>query len=89
MAINGNRTRRAAGDEQKATGYLNVFITDANGKRKKIGSMPLQSGNSVHEQVDKFLRDNLDDGVPRLFAKLDVEYNPVDDTPPDLGLENL
>lgn len=90
MAIeNGMSRRRSVKDEAKAIGFINVFIATAGGKRKKVGSMAFQGENATHEQIDKFLRDNPDDGLERLLSRLEMEYNPVDDTPPDLGLDSL
>lgn len=73
-------------DAAKAVGYLNVYVTDNAGKRRKVTGIALTAGNPVHEQIDAVLRSDEATGVQRVMAKFEIDYNPVDDAPIELSL---
>lgn len=95
MAISNRSTSQNNSEmASKAIGYFNVTIKDSNGKSRKVDSLQLTAGNAVHEQIDDALRSASPDRQVEIIKKLfsgvfEISYNAIDDTAPDLRLEDL
>jgi hypothetical protein len=61
----------------KATAFLNLYLPDKDGGRRKVGFVALKENRSIDRQLIEFLQ--ADEGnVEVLLGKLQLEFNMAD-----------
>lgn len=58
---------------EKASGFINIYLPSKDGKRRKLGAIPLRSGKPAEKTLLEWLE--ADEGnISKLASKLIVEY---------------
>jgi len=58
---------------EKASGFINIYLPSKDGKRRKLGAIPLRNGKPAEKTLLEWLE--ADEGnVAKLASKLIVEY---------------
>jgi hypothetical protein len=76
MAFNTNAAAPQAVANQaweKASGFINIYLPSKDGKRRKVGAIPLRASKANEKQMLDFL-DEDEGNITKLSAKLIVEY---------------
>jgi len=60
-------------DNWKAQGFLNLYLPDRQGKRVKLGAIPLKQGRSNEKKLLEWLNED-PSRVTSLLSKLEIEY---------------
>ena len=63
-------------DNWKAQGFLNLFLPSRDGKRVKLGAIPLKESNSREKDMLAWLNED-PARVATILAKLEIEYRPA------------
>lgn len=58
---------------EKAAGFINIYLPSKDGKRRKVGAIPLRASKANEKQMLDFL-DEDEGNIAKLSAKLIVEY---------------
>lgn len=76
MAFNTNAAAPQAvanSNWEKASGFINIYLPSKDGKRRKVGAIPLRASKANEKQMLDFL-DEDEGNITKLSAKLIVEY---------------
>lgn len=81
---NSNRNSNTAQDKQdeswKAQGFLNFYLPDKQGGRRKLGMIPLKDSKISERDLMAWLNADpaqVEDKVAYIMSKLILEYNPA------------
>lgn len=84
MAFNsGNAARndnQQTNDSWKAQGFLNLYLPAKDGKRMKLGAIPLKQSKPAEKKMLDWLKED-PSRVEQILAKLDIEFKSA--TPDD------
>lgn len=95
MAFNTNATtgKNTSGngipDNKKATGFLNLYLPNIGGGRRKLGAIPLRSMYKNEADLADWLAADPAGRVAILLSKLEIEYNastPAESTAFDMSV---
>lgn len=77
MAFDRNTNTAAASapqnDSWKAQGFLNLYLPSKDGKRTKLGAIPLKQSNQREKSMLAWLNED-PKRVATILAKLEIEY---------------
>lgn len=74
MAFNTNTQQSTpANDSWKAQGFVNMYITSKDGKKKKFGAVPLKDSKPNEKALREFL-EAAPANITKLAAKVIFEY---------------
>lgn len=75
MAFNTNAAPQAVANQawEKAGGFINIYLPSKDGKRRKLGAIPLKASKATEKQLMDFLEED-EGNVQKMIAKLIVEY---------------
>lgn len=82
---NGNNAGNNTRDNfNRATAFLNLYVTSDGGVRRKVGSVPLKDSNQVNAAIiNQLVADP--DAINRLKSKLELDFQ-LADQPEDFTL---
>ena len=61
----------------KAQGFLNFYLPDKNGQRRKLGVIPLKESKANEKRLLAWLNED-PSRVTQILAKLEIEYQSAD-----------
>ena len=84
MAFNTSSSRvvTPADDSWKATAFLNIYITLADGTRRKLGAISLKDSKSFDKAVIERLTTGGDDAVASLMKVMAIDFHRADAVTP-------
>lgn len=82
MAFNASNASATSqsNDSWKAQGFLNLYLPSKDGKRKKLGAIPLKESKASEKALLTWLNED-PSRVAAIMAKLEIEYQSA--TPAD------
>lgn len=60
----------------KANGFINLYLTDKDGKRRKLGAIPLKDSNPRMKTLRAWLEED-PSRVSKVVAALSADYQPA------------
>ena len=63
----------AVSNFEKAAGFINIMLPSKDGRRRKIGSIPLRASKANEKQLVEFLEAD-PANIETMIAKLIIEY---------------
>lgn len=60
----------------KASGFINLYLTDREGNRRKLGAIPLKDGNPRHKALRAWLEED-PTRVNKVIEALEADYQPA------------
>ena len=60
---------------ERAIGWINLFVTNKNGKKTKIGAIPLNASNNNEKVLNDWLAANPEANAATLLANMSLIYN--------------
>jgi hypothetical protein len=85
MAFNSNAARSNTGnapaqnDNWKAQGFLNLYLPNKDGKRTKLGAIPLKEGKPNEAKMLAWLKED-PARVQVILSKLEIEFRSSEPT---------
>lgn len=79
MAFNSNTQRsnnnqsQGQNDSWKAQGFLNLYLPTREGKKTKLGAIPLKESNGREKQLLAWLNED-PSRAAQILSKLEIEY---------------
>lgn len=75
MSFNTNtaRTPETANDSWKAQGFINLYLPSKDGKRKKLGAIPLKESKHSEKALLQWLNED-PSRVAQILSKLEMEF---------------
>ena len=75
MAFSNNATRNtnAADDSWKAQGFINLYLPSKDGKRRKLGAIPLKTNKASEAELLAFLEKD-PANMAKVLSSLIAEY---------------
>lgn len=70
---NAQRNDNTQNDSWKAQGFLNLYLPSKDGKRKKLGAIPLKESKASEKALLAWLNED-PSRVANILAKLEIEY---------------
>jgi hypothetical protein len=74
-----NRGNEAQYDTWKAQGFLNLYLPNRDGKRTKLGAIPLKEGRPNEKALIEWLKED-SSRVEIILQKLELEYRSSEPT---------
>lgn len=63
----------------RANGFINLYLTDKEGNRRKLGAIPLKDGNPRHKALRAWLEED-PSRVNKVIEALEADYQPATGT---------
>lgn len=74
-----NTNNNAQSDNWKAQGFLNLYLPNKDGKRTKLGAIPLKEGKPNEAKMLAWLKED-PSRVSVILEKLDIEFRSSEQT---------
>jgi hypothetical protein len=74
-----NYDRNTQADNWKAAGFLNLYLPNMDGKRTKLGAIPLKEGKPNEKLMLDWLKED-PSRVQIILSKLEIEYRSSEPT---------
>lgn len=83
LALNGNNSNNSTnnnggnGNFEKATGFINVWVRNKNGTRRKLTGIPLREGRASEKALIERLQKD-PEAIEALLNALELDYQPAE-----------
>ena len=82
MAFNSNMTQPTNNTEWKATAFLNIWMPQADGTRRKVGAIALKDSKPFEKAVIERLTKGGDDALTAFMNAVEIDFHRADAVTP-------